>query len=275
MSARKGRHHMTLNITQIEFAHQFTLSCEERVNIHKNGRASWGFIYCTEGQANFTFKIGSRYKTVRLKKHDVFLIPKGVPYTIRMIESCRHYTINFQIEESILSTPGCPAFLKEPFSQIRTDKETRFDYFFDTIASAWKYKPPFYMMQCMSYLYRIFFAFATEYNSLAPQPYNQPQIFKVANYIDEHWNENLTAEELAAMCNMGVSYFRHQFKKTFGLTPAEYRNDRVLKNAKEFLVSGYFTVAEVAQKCGFTDPNYFSRFFKKHTGYAPGKFMRQ
>jgi AraC-like DNA-binding protein len=48
-----------------------------------------------------------------------------------------------------------------------------------------------------------------------------------------------------------------------------------LNFAKDYLSCGYYTVAEVAKKCGFEDASYFVRFFKKKTGCTPNEFKKQ
>jgi AraC-like DNA-binding protein len=49
----------------------------------------------------------------------------------------------------------------------------------------------------------------------------------------------------------------------------EYRDSIRLLYAKDFLAEESTSVSEAAYKCGFEDVNYFSRFFKKHTGSSP------
>ncbi|MFP7654437.1 helix-turn-helix domain-containing protein [Chryseobacterium proteolyticum] len=47
---------------------------------------------------------------------------------------------------------------------------------------------------------------------------------------------------------------------------------RLLLEAKRELSFGALTVKEVAFRLGFNDSSYFSRFFKKHSGYSPEQF---
>lgn len=52
----------------------------------------------------------------------------------------------------------------------------------------------------------------------------------------------------------------------------QYRDAIRLYYAKEYLNSGYYTVTEIAEKCGFDDVSYFVRFFRKRTGTPPGTY---
>ena len=55
------------------------------------------------------------------------------------------------------------------------------------------------------------------------------------------------------------------------MLPLQYIPSLRLKRAEELLRSGYYTVAEAAYATGFSDPKYFSRFFKKEKGIAPSE----
>ena len=55
----------------------------------------------------------------------------------------------------------------------------------------------------------------------------------------------------------------------------QYRDSIRLYYAKEYLNSGYYTVSEIAEKCGFDDVSYFVRFFKKRTGTPPGAYKKR
>ncbi|MBQ8818841.1 MAG: helix-turn-helix transcriptional regulator [Clostridia bacterium] len=88
--------------------------------------------------------------------------------------------------------------------------------------------------------------------------------------------ENVTTpvsvSELAARYRMSVGHFIRSFKEAYGYTPMNYRIIKQVEQAKSVLAEMDITVAKVSELCGFTDPLYFSRQFKKHTGLSPTQY---
>ncbi|MBR4545659.1 MAG: helix-turn-helix transcriptional regulator [Oscillibacter sp.] len=67
-------------------------------------------------------------------------------------------------------------------------------------------------------------------------------------------------------------YLRKLFKKEIGVTPHRYLNDLRLQVAAQYLAGnqqGGLNVAEISRLCGFREPLYFSRMFKKKYGMSP------
>ncbi len=93
-------------------------------------------------------------------------------------------------------------------------------------------------------------------------------------YIDGHFAEPVTVEMLAALCHMSDTHFRREWQRAYGETVMAYRDRVCLTAARAFLLDGYLSVTETAEKCGFADVSYFVRFFKKKTGITPAAFRR-
>ncbi|MDE6504371.1 MAG: helix-turn-helix transcriptional regulator [Clostridia bacterium] len=77
---------------------------------------------------------------------------------------------------------------------------------------------------------------------------------------------------------LNYDYVRKLFKKEVGATPHEYLISKRMELAAELLSSGVsnaysnYSVSQVAEMCGFAEPLYFSRVFKKYYGVAPSAY---
>ena len=93
---------------------------------------------------------------------------------------------------------------------------------------------------------------------------------RVRQYIDEHISDDgLTIPSIATEMGMGRTSFFSRFKELAGISPQDYLIHYRIAYAKKLLSVGGMSVAEVAYKCGFADPKYFSRVFKKIEGVSP------
>lgn len=77
---------------------------------------------------------------------------------------------------------------------------------------------------------------------------------------------------------LNYDYVRKLFKKELGVTPHEYLLDERMKLARGLILGGIsnryspYSVSQIAEACGFAEPLYFSRVFKKYFGVAPSEY---
>ena len=85
-------------------------------------------------------------------------------------------------------------------------------------------------------------------------------------------SDNTGIEALAATYNMSANHFIRSFKQYVGCSPNAFRITKRMEIASEILLSTDLNVESVAETAGYSDPLYFSRAFKKHTGYSPSEY---
>lgn len=95
------------------------------------------------------------------------------------------------------------------------------------------------------------------------------QINKSKIIIRDNLLKDINLEDIAYEINMSYSWFRKQFKKYTGMSPAHYIQELKIKQAKELITSSCLTINEISYHLNFESPAYFIKVFKKHTGCTP------
>lgn len=98
-------------------------------------------------------------------------------------------------------------------------------------------------------------------------------IARTRSFIEENYQQNLSLDEVAHRVSFSPFYFSKLFKKAFGLSFIEYLTHLRIERAKSLLAQG-MSVREVSDIVGFTEPNYFTRVFKKETGLTPSNYQK-
>jgi AraC-like DNA-binding protein len=109
---------------------------------------------------------------------------------------------------------------------------------------------------------------------LSRTPKGDPGILEILSYMEENFDQELTTELLAERSGYSAAHFCRKFKETTWLTPMNYLRIYRLEEAARRLRQGDGSVSDVALACGFPDPNYFTRCFKKHFGVPPTKYEK-
>lgn len=229
--------------------------------VHKN-RPSHGIVFHTGGVREYTF---DENNTITVLENDILYLPKGANYTVKTQGEGGCYAINFQFFSS-------PSF--EPF-KFKIKNHKGFGDLFRNAEQVWRKKSLGFEVKCKSLLYNILYELIKEYE-IGYIPSTKTRLIKPAiDYIfTEYTNDNIEVSCLAKLCNMSESYFRRIFLKNYGISPIKYINKLKVERAKELLVSGLYTVSEVAELSGFHDESYFSREFKKHFNIAPSEYRK-
>ncbi|PWU69764.1 response regulator transcription factor [Gracilibacillus dipsosauri] len=100
-------------------------------------------------------------------------------------------------------------------------------------------------------------------------------ILEAVSIIHEQLSTNLTAADVAEKVHMSRSYFSVCFKQVMGETFHEYVRLARTKQAMDYFMHTNEKVATVAEKVGYTDVKYFSKVFKKSTGFLPSAYRKK
>ena len=100
--------------------------------------------------------------------------------------------------------------------------------------------------------------------------HNDKDLFdRIIEYIHEHYSDTINVSELADMYEVNTNRMYYIFSKYASMGPGDYLIAYRLNRAKELLLTTEASVNDVAKAVGYEDPLYFSRIFKKKTGFSP------
>ncbi len=106
--------------------------------------------------------------------------------------------------------------------------------------------------------------------SAEAQPqHSKSDILFAASYMREHFHEPLDIKTCADLLHISVSWFSHLFTQVIGVSPHKYLLSLRIDKAKELLSYSSMNIAEISASVGFPDSLYFSRLFRRYTGYSP------
>ena len=94
----------------------------------------------------------------------------------------------------------------------------------------------------------------------------------VCDYISEHFNENLTLDQIADLSGFSKFHFSRLFKQFTNMSFYKYLNRRRIENASRLLIDDELTITEVAYRCGFGSSSAFIRMFKIIRNCTPSEF---
>ena len=97
-------------------------------------------------------------------------------------------------------------------------------------------------------------------------------IEKAESFLKNNYMKDISLDDISRYCNISTYYFSKLFKQETGENYVEYLNRIRIENAKKMINESDRSIKDICFSVGFSDPNYFSRIFKKHTGVTPTEY---
>ena len=100
------------------------------------------------------------------------------------------------------------------------------------------------------------------------------EIAYIKNYIDRHYMENLSLDEISSLANISKFHMVREFSRYMGISPMAYLTERRINEAKILLSSTNVSILDIANDTGFSSPSYFTQRFKSSTGKTPLQYRQ-
>lgn len=100
------------------------------------------------------------------------------------------------------------------------------------------------------------------------------QLHRVIDMIEARLGDDLGLADLAALTGLSTHHFGQAFKASTGLPPHRYLIERRIHRARELLIGGDRSIAEIAMQVGFSSQSHLTLNFRKVTGATPAQYRR-
>ena len=230
----------------------------KRVSVEKRDFYSLSYRYSGKvliknGEKEFISSAGS-----------VTFVPMGVGYETEIIEDARMAIIHFKLNRDIDFRNPCVIDINDDAIQL----------LFEKIVKEYRVDVPvdFY---CISLFYQLLSSLEKLGSSKCEERI-PAKIRLAAEYIFQNFSDpTFSVAMLAERLGVSTSYLRREFSAAYNKSPVAFLRDVRIGNAKNLLQSGYLSIGQIAEQCGFSSPSYFIQVFVKFVGDSPERYRRK
>ena len=229
-------------------------------SVSRHAHNSWEFIYCTGGSGRIIFDDSD----IVYKVGDVVLIP---PLVYHQNESDTGFTnIHLNVRDPALNLRR-PTMIHDDGNHFILDAFTAAFYYFGS-------NPGKQTLLLSAYANLI----VSLISNCLSMPVRNPSVEEIAkNIILSYPDENFELDQYLRTLPFNYDYLRKLFKSEAGVTPHQFLSDTRLQAAAErlsFTEGRQVNISEIAHLCGFREPLYFSKIFRKKYGMSPSQYQR-
>ena len=103
---------------------------------------------------------------------------------------------------------------------------------------------------------------------------DEERMKKMLGYIHEHFEDDLTTDQIAQSASISESECLRCFRSVIGMPPIRYVRSYRIQRASQWLTSTTEKISVIASKCGFQDMSYFTKTFREMKGCTPTEFRK-
>ena len=111
-----------------------------------------------------------------------------------------------------------------------------------------------------------------EAGTIVPGIKNADMIYSALQYIEDHYSEKFSLQDIADYVHFSAPYFSKVFKKEMDVTFTKYLTNVRIEKSKRLLKNSKYALSDIPAMVGFEEQSYFTRVFRTVTGISPGKY---
>lgn len=239
---------------------------------HPGGRNDYQLLYIASGKGHFYFQSGKQIVT----KGNMVLYRPGEPqvYNYYAVDKTEVYWVHFtgsQVEK-ILAHYNLPLHKNVFFSGISPE----YAHFYRKMIQELQLRRTGHEELLQMLFRQLLLIINRNIESSDKASIDTlSEIERAIRYFNENYNKPIQVEQYAKERMISVNWFIHCFKAITTVTPTQYILSLRISAAKDLLKMTSENIAAIAVAVGYDNPLYFSRLFKKHTGFSPTEYKKQ
>ncbi len=231
----------------------------------RSPRPCHNFMFMLAGKG----EVETKNQTITLEKGDFLFIPKDTTYISKWTKNTEFRSIhfNFAPTQDPLSSAKIPIqkIKLNDFSSALSCANVIKEHQFSKTEKSFLTLSAFYSI-CADAFRQVVYEEQTETTSVTP----------ALEYINTHYKDKISIEQLASLCYLSTSRFYYLFKKQTGYSPIVYKNRiAILRACGTLLLDKNKSIEEISFDFGFESAVYFRRLFKSITGKTPTQYRTE
>ena len=227
-------------------------------------------LYCAGGRGVLKTDIFSS----EISAGKCFYLPKNIPheyYPVSEIWYIRWITFDGRGCDDILSRLD----MDKP-AVVDISDDTDMEDIFDKMICSQREDILYCGYTCSGLVYQYILAFHRQMNAEVGSARSRKlsTLLPALRYIYDHFGEDIPMTFLAELIGVTPQHFCRLFREALGMRPTDYLLSRRLEEAARLIRETDLPLYEIAAKCGFGDPSYFSTVFRKHEGISPAAYRK-
>jgi len=247
---------------QIDLINYFN---RENIERFKEGVLKWRFntmILVTGGE--YSIKLANKPKPMILKKNDIAFIPAGIELErcVCLPVSYCHISFNSQADDPFCRSAGIGKVI------LPEDQKSAI---FKSLVQALVFPDN---RELITHIIERVFVENYLFGKTKKTNFRifSEEITSTVNYMNRNLEKKLDIDDLAARVYLSHTGLIWKFKKELDTTPSQYLNMLRLRNAKQLLLNHSYSITEISEMCGYSNPYYFTNIFHKYVGMSPTEF---
>lgn len=231
----------------------------------RTAKRKWDIlIMVVEGE--YSIFLTEKQKKLILKKGHIMLIPAGVEFEREALSPLTYYHISFYPQADH------PFYLSASLGRLQMPSE-QIEAVFGTMQRAFMLPDNRELLiHLVEHIFAQNYLFGNK-NKVKLKTFSD-EIESAIRYMRRNFDKKIDMDELAAHVFLSHSGLIWKFKQELNTTPSNYLSILRLQHAKQLLLNHPYSITQISEMCGYSNPYYFTNAFRHYSGMSPSDFRK-